>query len=504
MKLGIRNSLAAGIFAVLAISLPVAAQETSSPNQRHRQYKLYDMGTFGGPGSYGSGDAVGISSAGAIGASDTSVPDPFSPNCIEPECFVLHAFLWRNRFVTDLGALPGNHGGNSSYAFAINNLGLVVGISENGALDPATGFPEVNAVVWSNRHIINLGTFGGTQSKAEMLNDRGQVVGLATNTISDPFSFGGVFPAATQAHAFLWERGVKHDLGTLGGPDSIAHFVSQTGKIAGWSYTNNTPNSDSGVPTIDPFLWDDGRMIDLGGLGGDLGYSQWINNQGDVVGYSFLEGDQAYHGFLWSRGVLRDLGTLGGSFSAAFWINDAGDAVGGTTFAGDQITHATLFSRGRITDLGTVGQDQCSLASANNSSGQVVGNSGNGAGCFFGPPDARAFLWENGGPMVDLNALVENPSNLTLWNPLYISDNGEIIGNAFLPNGDMHAVVLVPDGDCDRDCEKRVLESQEKSPALRPAFSGAAPLGLHKAPDWHGLAGRQSSTLGLPFGRFNP
>jgi probable HAF family extracellular repeat protein len=377
--------LAAGIFAVMAISLPVAAQDALSQGHHHRRYKLYDMGTFGGPNSYPSDDAVGISLAGAIGGSDTSVPDPFSPNCIEPECFVMHGFQWRNGIVRDLGALPGNHGRNSSYAFAINNLGLVVGISENGALDPDTGFPEVNAVVWSNGNIINLGTFGGTQSKAEMVNDQGQVVGSATNTIPDPFSFGGTFPASTQAHAFLWEHGVKHDLGTLGGPDSIAHFVSQTGKLAGWSYTNDTPNSDSGVPTIDPFLWDNGRMIDLGSLGGDLGYAQWINNQGDVVGYSFLAGDQTYHGFLWSRGVLRDLGTLGGSFSAAFWINDAGDAVGGTTFAGDQITHATLFSRGRINDLGTVGQDQCSLAFGNNSSGQIVGNFGQRGGMLLRP-----------------------------------------------------------------------------------------------------------------------
>jgi probable HAF family extracellular repeat protein len=68
--------------------------------------------------------------------------------------------LWQNGVVTDLGALPGNNGENSSWAIAINNFGLVVGFSENGAIDPVSGYPEVDAVVWKNGNISNLGTFG--------------------------------------------------------------------------------------------------------------------------------------------------------------------------------------------------------------------------------------------------------------------------------------------------------------------------------------------------------
>ena len=66
----------------------------------------------------------------------------------------------------------------------------MAGISENGATDPATGYPEVNAMVWKDGNIINLGTFGGTQSSAYMMNNRGQVIGSALNDVPDPFSFG--------------------------------------------------------------------------------------------------------------------------------------------------------------------------------------------------------------------------------------------------------------------------------------------------------------------------
>ena len=86
------------------------------------------------------------------------------------------------------------------------------------------------------------------------------------------------------------------DLGTLGGPDAIAFVTSQSGKIAGNSYTNDIANSTTGVPTIHPFLWDSGTMIDLGSFGGTLANVWDVNNKGQVVGYSFLPGDQSWQG----------------------------------------------------------------------------------------------------------------------------------------------------------------------------------------------------------------
>jgi probable HAF family extracellular repeat protein len=179
-----------------------------------------------------------------VGGADTARPDPFAPNCFSPSCVVQHAFQWEKGVLTDLGALPG---GGSSFAACINELGEVVGVSQTGLLDPLAGIPEAVAVLWDrNGEIINLGTLGGNQSFPTAINNQGQVVGAAANAIPDPFSFVGF---ATQTRAFLWENGVMRDLGTLGGPDSIAWYVNERGEVAGESYTDSTPNDTTSIPT---------------------------------------------------------------------------------------------------------------------------------------------------------------------------------------------------------------------------------------------------------------
>jgi probable HAF family extracellular repeat protein len=413
-----------------------------------RRYILKDLGTLGGPRSGVGFFAKVLNNRGmVVGNADTSIPDPFVPNCLGPNCLVQHGFKWENGIRTDLGTLPG---GSSSDANWINELGQITGRSQNGLIDPLAGIPETVAVLWkANGSIINLGTLGGNQGLAVGINDSGQVIGMSTNTIPDAFSlFDPRF--ATQTRAFLWERGVMRDLGTLGGPDAFAAYENERGQVVGISYTNSTPNDTTGIPTVHPFLWENGRMTDLGSLGGTFSFPNDINNRGQVVGTMNLLGDESFHPFLWERGRLIDLGTFGGENGEANWMNDAGEVVGYGYFAGDQVRHAFSWRNGVKTDLGPPLGDICSIAHGINSEGQVVGTSGVCRGAL------HAVLWEND-RAIDLNTVIRPNSALQLVRALSINDRGEIAGIGVPPGVSAldveslgHAFLLIP-VDRDRD-----------------------------------------------------
>lgn len=423
---------------LLAVAVPVslAAQQLSP---KHRRYKVVDLGTFGGPGSTVSGLQHTLNARGdVVGGADTPDANPY-PGCFNffiSDCSVEHAFRWRNRALSDLGTLPG---GINSFPYGVNASGWVVGGSENGTTDPVLGTPGFDAVLWRNGQIKNLGTLGGNESLAADVNDGGQIVGFAANAVPDPVSMVGW---ATQTRPFLWEHGVMRDLDTLGGPDGAAFLMNERGQIMGQYFVSSNVNPATGIPTQDPILWEaNGMAVDLGTLGGTVGTTWWINNRGQVVGESDVAGDSASHAFLWARGVLTDLGTLGGDNSVAYSINDNGEAVGRADLPGSQTHDGALWRHGAMTDLGVINNDPCSTAYSINSHGQIVGDAGV---CFVG---GDAWLWENGGPMVDLNTLARPGSGLHLADARLINDRGEIVCTGVLPSGDRHAVLLIPVGD---------------------------------------------------------
>jgi len=438
---------AATFFAWLVASVSLIAQERQDRKNgsQHHHYHPIDRGTLGGPAAYKSVNAPGyqiLNNSGKLSASaDTSIPDPYAPNCFNPDCYVNHATRWQDGVLIDLGALPGV---NSSAAGAINRRGWSAGQSQNGLIDPPTGLPEVRAVLWQDDQIIDLGTFGGNWSLAATLNNKSQVVGFATNTVSDPYSLCLV-PlvvgfCTTQTRAFVWEENTLQDLGTLGGPDAQALSVNERGQVAGVSYTDGTPNPTTGIPTLHPFLWDKKQgMKDLGTLGGTYANSfsptgeegaLLVNNRGRVIGLSTLAGDQSFHPFLWDEGKLTDLGTLGGDNGTAIWLTDTDEVVGQADVTGSQAYHAFRWRDGTMRDLGSLGTDPCSRALMANSVGQIVG----ATLAVCNVETTRPFLWENGGPMVDLNTLVLASAGAVLYEADNINELGEIVASG-LPAG---------------------------------------------------------------------
>jgi probable HAF family extracellular repeat protein len=454
------NLLAALSIAVCAVVQGSTAQQT--PPQHHT-YQLIDLGTLGGPSSYqsvnGPQDQI-INDAGVVGfTADTAVADPNAPNCFWPDCFLSHGTRWENGVLTDLGALPGY--GNSSGSAGINARGWITGQSENGEIDPFSGLPEVRSVLWRNGEVIDLGTFGGNWSIPLTLNDAGVVVGFASNTI--PYPSALFPPSATQTRAYIWQNGVLTDLGTLGGPEANAFSINQSGQIAGISFTSYIPDPTTGIPPLHAVLWYRDNMIDLGTLGGTYSGTgscafaaapcigpPWVeegtllvNNRGQVMGTSNLAGDQVFHPFLWQRGTMRDLGTLGGDNGTALWLTDQGEVVGQADVPKSPpgcegatcIHHAFLWKKGVMSDLGTVATDACSRALMSNERGQIVGVSIHVCGSGSGDnPLNHAFLWENGGPMVDLNTLIPANSGVYLYEGNKINSRGEIVSRG-LPAG---------------------------------------------------------------------
>jgi probable HAF family extracellular repeat protein len=244
--------------------------------------------------------------------------------------------------------------------------------------------------------ITDLGTLGGNESNARGINNSGQIVGYSKTN-------------SNLGHAFLWDRGSMVDLGTLGGDTSYATDINDFGQIAGTSFRQIGP-----IHTPHAFLWENGSMTDLGTLNGiseSYSMAEGINNYGQIVGSSQSVFGPT-HAFLWENGSMTDLGTLGTNrdSSSASDINNAGQVVGSSQDTSG-FAHPFLWENGAMTDLGSL-EDNGDYATAINSSSKVVGSS------FFGAY-YQAFFWENG-VMTDLGS--------DTFEAQSISDLGQIVG----------------------------------------------------------------------------
>lgn len=180
------------------------------------------------------------------------------------------------------------------------------------------------------------------------------------------------------------------------------------------------------------------KVTGLGTLGGSESRAHSINNSGQVAGWSRTPGNTAFHAFRTAPNskinpATDDLGTLGGTSSFAFGINSLGQVVGQSPNAANQSRAFRTAPNSAINpatdNLGTLGGSD-SFARAINDLGQVVGWSSTGTPPFVGP---HAFRTAPNSPINpasdDIGALVAGPVYSSEANG--INNAGQVVGLSF-------------------------------------------------------------------------
>lgn len=438
--------MGAALVASITIPSGVLAQAAATSKASHQQYRVVVLPVDGGPDSFITGYSTFavLNNRGTIGVSaDTSNPA------------ILNSYTSTAGVQTRLEPLPPRRdwSGNYTYVNWMNQWGLSAGYATQ--TNSVTGASADSPVVWTpGGEIIEIDPKHAGPGRAVWVNDFGQVSGwLSSSTPSScSFGYGANF---TQTEGFVWQFGFVQRLGTLGGAESYGEFINDRGQVSGHSQTSNTPDSVTGCPPYDPFVWEDGRMIDInpGNFGGTQGGTNFLNNRGQAVGYGTTAGELSADPFLWQNGTLINLNTIGtlGGQGSAFNLNDLGHVIGLDLTADGSAFYAVLWRDGRFTNLSTLSGYDCSYPGSINNRDQIVGYA---LSCETGA--ARAFLWEDG-EMLDLNTLIPADIGIELQYAAWINEEGMIAAQGVLTTGsqmgDSRAVLLIPNGPCDPGIE---------------------------------------------------
>jgi probable HAF family extracellular repeat protein len=293
-----------------------------------------DIGTLGGPNSNiawpnhsNRGEIVGIS--------ETAEKDPLNEawSCsaffFGPDGYVCRGFTWKNGKMTKLPTL----GGINGYAAGVNNAGQVVGWSETSFHDP-TCVPgsevlQFLATLWApetNQPKELPPLSPDPDSAATAINDRGQIVGISGLC---SVAVGG----ASAEHALLWENGVPHDLGNIGGKAwNTPVAINNRDVIVGFA---NTSGDEHAALAPTAFIWTrSAGMKPIFPYGSDTNNIAFdLNDRNQVVGQSANGNTGAARAFLWQNGVTSDLNTLvigptSLNLVLAQGINNAGEITG--------------------------------------------------------------------------------------------------------------------------------------------------------------------------------
>ncbi len=259
--------------------------------------------------------------------------------------------------------------------------------------------------------IIELGTLGGPESMAADINNSGQIIG--SSTISE----------GLQPTAFLWEAGAIVPLTVTSGLTTSAQSINDTGLIVGSAVTELEALTKQW-----PVIWAGDTFTKLATISDTQGTAQGVNNLGLIAGNTITDSNN--HLLLWQNETLSNSVPIVGGLGWVSGLN-ANDQIAGYLVDLQGDSNAFLWTTGVFTDLGTLGGSN-SIALDLNDIGQIVGSS-----TITDDIAAHAFLWEDG-LMSDLGGFGDVITETSRANG--INNLGTVVGQA-LVGAEYHAVL---------------------------------------------------------------
>jgi probable HAF family extracellular repeat protein len=296
----------------------------------------------------------------------------------------------------------------------------VTALNDSGVVVGWVSTSERNTSVrWERGKAIELASPRGEDSVNPVaVNARGQVLlQLLHFDVTDLRAWG-----------YLWDNGKLTQIGPSTGAFTGVTALNDRGEVAGASQTMD--GATEGPPK--GFRWDRARgFTPVGALpGADNSIPFAIDNAGQVAGRSSLP-DGSDRGFRWQGGRLIDIGTLGGRGTDVAQtpkaMNASGAIVGlSATKAPDASYQPFVWAAGRITALGQIaGPSVLGI----NDRGLVVVSSGAANGV------EKGYAWWNGvlAPLPSLGG--------TTVRPVDFNDGNVIVGTSTTADGATHAVL---------------------------------------------------------------
>jgi len=361
-----------------------------------------------------------------------------------------------------------------------------------GILEYAAGLMVVLAAVPALAAVLyqvtDLGTLGGAESAAYAINDSGEVVGYSLN--------GQGLERAFRTAPSSPINPSTDDLGTLGGSYSRAYGINAVGQVVGYAGLPGSADGHHAFRTA-PNARINSTTDDLGTLGGTWSVALAINASGQVVGDSKLSGASIYsHAFRTGPNQPINPATdrldPDGWTSGAYAINGSGQVAGWAWDGYERQFAIRSMSDGSFTyavDLGGLRKYAVGWAHNVNASGQAVGIAyadNDTEHAFRTAPNARINAETD-----DLGAL--GPPDLWSSNAWGINDRGEVVGSSWLAESSLPSHAFLYDG------VKMVALEELIDPALGWALNEARDINnLGQIVGWGTIGGQTHAFLLTP------